>query len=393
METNQKPHIAMYIGALRKGGAERVMVNLAQYFAGKGWKVTFVTTYFRPPEFVPKDAAWDPDTGVPYTEDEIAAKGLVNPIRRIYADPDATLLSGGRLHNFKVRYEMLRGIWKSIKPDVILSFIGLNNVMSILTTRRLHIPVVISVRADPAQEYAEKKTRIPAMLLFPKAAGIVLQTHDAARFFNKKIRRKVIILPNSINPAFIRPRFEGERQKEIAVVGRLDDNKAQDAAIRAFAQALGTCSDWSLHLYGDGPSRAEFEALADDLGIRKQVVFEGVQSNMADLIEKSSLFVLPSKTEGMPNALIEAMSLGLACISTDCPCGGPRDLIRDGQNGYLVPVGDTAAMADRMRALMRDEALRERIGKEAARIQKDLNPDRINGLWENYICSLIRSTS
>ena len=130
-------------------------------------------------------------------------------------------------------------------------------------------------------------------------------------------------------------------------------------------------------------------------------------------IEKSRIFVLPSRSEGMPNALLEAMGAGLACISTDCPCGGPRDLIRDGENGFLVPVevaaskqGKPAAaaarkteedpdsiMAERLIRLMDDPQLADRMGREAARVQESYSPERINRQWKDYLCSFIHSIS
>lgn len=420
-DNERKPHICLYIGSLQKGGAERVMTHLAEYLYGEGWRVTFVTTYFRPPEYVLPHALWDAKTGELYgTEEETVSWGRERSVAaapdgicRVYSDPKPEELARGRVRGFIARYRTLREIWKREKPDIILSFIGYNNSFAVLTSRGLGIPVAVSVRSNPAYEYNTAKLRLPAFFFFRKADGVVLQTHEAAEFFPKDIQKKAVILPNAINPDFIHPRYEGERMNRVVCVGRLDHNKNQDYLIRQFARAHEKHPEYTLHLYGDGPARTEFEHLADQLGIAEAVIFEGLVDGVREKIEKSRIFVLSSRSEGMPNALLEAMGAGLACISTDCPCGGPRDLIRDGENGFLVPVegaaskqGEPAAaaarkteedpdsiMAERLIRLMDDPQLADRMGREAARVQESYSPERINRQWKDYLCSFIHSIS
>ena len=387
MKNREHPKLCLYIGSLRKGGAEHVIANLADYFFRRGWRVTLVTTYFDPPEYTLPEGDWDPETGIVRTDPE------GRHVHRIYSDPAPEDLQGSRLHNFRVRADTLRQIWKDEKPDVILSFIGSNNVMSILTTRGLNIPVAISVRADPAEEYEQAKTRIPAMMLFHQADLVILQTNGAKAFFPKAVQEKSIILPNSIQPDFIRPRFAGTRTKRVVMVGRLDENKSQSLVIRAFADVLKrneTLSSWVLDLYGDGPARKDCEDLTKELSLSDHVLFEGVQEGIAEKIQDAGVFVIASKREGMPNALIEAMSLGLACISTDSTPGAPRDLIRNGENGILVPADDEKAMADALEDLMTDPDRCEKLGKEAIRIQESQNPGRVNALWEKALRSILR---
>lgn len=386
----RSPHIVMYIGSLQKGGAERVMSNLAEYFYREGWRVTLVTTYFHPPEYLPSPALWDPETGEPFAGEGIA---------RVYSDPDVSLLSGSRIHNFKVRFDNLRSIWKKLKPDIILSFSGKNNLMAAATSRGVkrrdesgrlaQVPAVVSVRGNPAREYAGRLMKTAAFFTFRKAEGIVLQTKGAMAFFPKDIQRKACILPNSVNPGFMLPLYEGERKKEIVLVGRLDENKNQALALRAAAASGALGEGWKLILYGDGPSASQLKALSKELGIEDSTEFAGIVSDVPERIRTASVFILPSKAEGMPNALIEAMSLGLACISTDCPSYGPRDILEDGKNGYLVPVDDVSAMAEKLTLLTKDEELRRRLGKEAFRVQEAYAPEKINGQWKAYFNSLM----
>ena len=410
----RQPHICLYIGSLQKGGAERVMANLAEYLYSQGWKVTFVTTYFCPPEYAPPHRLWDEQTGEPYDERLGTASGdpkdpvQGDGIRRIYSDPPQEQLSRGRIRGFCARYRVLRKIWKKERPDVILSFIGYNNSFAVLTSRGLHIPVAVSVRSNPAYEYDSKKLRAMAFALFRQADGVVLQTHEAASFFPQAIRRKSVILPNAVNPDFLRPRYEGEREKKVVCVGRLDDNKNQGLLIEQFARAHRRHPEYTLHLYGDGPCREKFETFARQIGVEDSVIFEGTVDNIPECIEKASIFVLSSKTEGMPNALLEAMSLGLACIATDCPCGGPRELIRSGENGFLVPITYVGrlerekeaipppydrrvpTMAERLIQLMDDPELADRLGRAAARVQEEYSPEKVGSRWRDYLLGLMK---
>jgi len=390
-----KKHIAMYIGSLQKGGAERVMCNLADYFFEEGYKVTLVTTYLAKEEHDVKHAAWKRvPAGAPGAElvmDPNEDPAWVDPdggesggIKRVFS---ALLKSEqkDRVTNLRLRSKKLRDIWKKINPDLILSFSGKNNIMALLTATRDGYKVVVSCRADPDIEYGSKSMKASMLATFGRAAGIVVQSNGAKKRFPAFIQKKCQILPNSINPSFMRKRYIGEREKAIVMVARFHPNKNHAMVMEAFKEATQEAhQDFSLVFYGDGPERARLQRLAVTLGIEGRVVFAGNITHVAEHIEKAMIFVLASDHEGMPNSLIEAMSLGLSCISTDCPCGGPRDLIKDGENGILVPVGDKKAMTVAMKRLIEDTAYRESLGKNATELQKKLSPDVVNQMWKEY---------
>ncbi|WP_196805044.1 glycosyltransferase [Butyrivibrio sp. VCB2006] len=385
----------MYIGSLQKGGAERVMVNLAEYFWSQGYKVTFVTTYLAHEEYQVEHACWkvvpagaDGATLACDTEENPVWVNLEGDekggIRRVFS----ALLKEeqkSRAANLKLRKEKLRKIWKELKPDIVLSFIGKNNIMALSTATREDIKVVVSVRADPYMEYDTKALKTGMLMTFGKAAGVVVQTTQAEKFFPAYIRRKCTILPNSINPSFIRKRYVGEREKSIVMVGRLDENKNQAMVMEAFSEIVREgFSDYKLKLYGDGPDRLKLQRLAVSLGIGSNVEFAGNVEHVAEHIEKAAMFVLASSQEGMPNALIEAMSLGLPCISTDCPCGGPRDLIEDGKTGLLVPVADKDAMKMAILRLIKNKEMADKIGQNATYVQGEYSPEEVNRKWKEY---------
>lgn len=223
-----------------------------------------------------------------------------------------------------------------------------------------------------------------------KADGFVFQTEDARAWYGDSVKDiKTAVIPNAINPVFIRPKYAGEKRKVIAGAGRLNDQKNFSLLIGAFAQIAPEFPDYNLVIYGEGEKRRELEKLVEELGLRERVSLPGNIQNIADEMEQNSLFVLSSDYEGMPNALMEAMALGLPCISTDCPCGGPRFLIQNGENGILVPVGNEEKMTEAMRRVLEDKMLKEKLAKNAVQIQERLTSDKIYGEWEKMILSIV----
>lgn len=378
MNDNKEKSIAFYIGGLCIGGAERVICNLAEYFYSEGYRVTMVTK-------VRDEKEYD-----------------LNPrIRRIIADITPEEETGSRIHNLLARINKLRRIWKEVKPDVIVSFIRKNNLMAIASAVPLGIPVVVSVRSAPERELMGFGFKTISFLLFRMAAGVVLQTREAYDFFPGYIRAKAVVLPNSINPEFLKASEELEtqgdgsstnsaRKKKIITVGRIDDNKNQRLLVDAYARIAMQYPDWSLELVGDGSGKKSLEEYVRTLPCKDRINFTGAVDDVAKRMSEASIFVLPSKIEGMPNALIEAMVMGMACISTDCPCGGPRDLIAaDESNGVLVPVDNADAMAMALKRLITNDILRESMGDNAKKIINTLHPDAVNKQWKNYIENVV----
>ena len=367
---NTKKRIAFYIGGLCKGGAERVICNLAEYFYSIGYEVFMVTKLRDDEEYELSDG-----------------------IRRIIADITPEEETGRRLGNLKARIDKLRKIWIDIQPDIIVSFIKKNNLMALASARPLKIPVIVSVRSAPARELSGRGVKATSFLLFRGAAGIVLQTNEAKEYFPKYLQKKAVVLPNSINPSFLKSGMTTEeenieKRKQIITVGRIDDNKNQKMLVEAFSDIASLYPDWTLELYGDGRGGNALREYVKSINLSDRIHFHGVVNDVPNRMKTASIFVLPSKIEGMPNALIEAMVMGLACISTNCPCGGPRDLI-DGNNGILIPVDDREALANSLRKLIDDEELRNQMGKEASKIIHKLHPDVVNRVWQEYIESKI----
>lgn len=362
-----KKKIVFYINNLGKGGAQRVIVNLAEHLVKKHYQVTIVTTTNMEQEYTISDN-----------------------IKRVYSDITEEEITSNRIKNFVKRFCKLRNIWKQEDAAVIVSFIGKNNFMALLTAFGLHIPVITSVRGEPREEYYDALHRLLAKTLMGLSSGIILQTPDARDYFPKWIQKKSIILDNPLNLDFIDEYYEGPRKNEIVTVGRLDSNKNQKLIIDAFCQIAGKFPEVNLILYGEGEDREWLMDYAKKTMYASQIFLPGTIRNVKKRIQKSKIFVLSSNTEGMPNSLLEAMALGIPSISTDCPCGGPRMLIKGKENGILVPVGEVEPMAKAMKKLLTDEELWKKYSRNSYKISQELHPDKVNKKWEEYLLSKIK---
>ncbi len=360
--------LAFYIGSLNKGGAERVFVNLAEFFLQQGYEVIMVTQYQKEDEYV-----------------------LADGIKRIISDIAEEETTGNRIQNFYRRFKKLRDIWKMEKPDAVLSCVGKNNFMTIVTTMFTNTKPVVSVVGEAKEEYPGSLMRGLANLLFPFASGVILQTKRSKFFFSKRIQKTAVILPNSLNPLFIRPRYEGEREKRIVTVGRMDANKNHEMMIRAFAKIVEKYPEYTFTIYGDGELREYLQKLIKELGMAECIFMPGVIPDVANQIEKASLFLLTSYSEGVSNALIEAMALGLPVIATDVPSGGTVELIQHMENGWMIPTGDQSALEEAMDRLLSDRALADKLGQNASKLQERLAPKQVNAQWKAYFESIICS--
>jgi len=357
--------IILFISSLQKGGSERVMVNLAEYFQEQKYDVILVTQYQREKEY------------------------CISPkIRRVYSEPDASMLEGGRIRNFCVRFRTLRRLWKTYRPDVILSFLGKNNLMAVAAAAFLPIKVAVSVRGEPTMEYQGKFMQFIAKTVFRFADGVILQTEQAGQFFPRAVRRKSVILANPLNPQFTERKVCANREDLIVAAGRLDENKNHVMLIHAFGRIAEEYPTVKLVIYGEGELRTKLEMLIAEKGLTDRISMPGNVNDIADRIGRARIFTLTSNTEGMPNSIMEAMALGIPVIATDCPCGGPATLIEHGVNGLLVPVGDAFALADAFRRIFEDREFEQKLRENARRITETLAPEQVNKKWEDYLNQL-----
>ena len=254
----------------------------------------------------------------------------------------------------------LRKLMRSITPNVCMSFIRESNIITILASRWLGLKIVISER-DSSKAIVSRVYRLLRKTLYPLADGLIVQTEDYKDFILKEVGLiSLKVIPNPVRN--IKCEL-GNREKIIVNVGRLIEEKGQGYLLEAFSLCKHA-EDWKLVILGDGILKNSLISKADELGVIERVKFLGQTKDVDSWLCRSSVFAFSSISEGFPNALAEAMSASLPCVSFDC-VAGPRDLINDGLNGYLVEVGDVAAFARRIDELIQSASLRAEIGCRA----------------------------
>lgn len=348
--------------SMNKGGAERVIANLSNEFIKK-YEITLVATRSDKPMY-------ELDNNIKYLslDEKIKVKNLL-------------------LKNIK-RIRKLRRIIKEEKPDIILSFLPTPTYRLMVSKIFTKNKVIISVRNDPNVEYNKWFKKLLVKILYTRANGFVFQTEDAKEWFSKKIQKKSVVIPNPINEKFICEPFKGEREKTIVTVGRLNEQKNHELLIKSFNEIVKKHSDYKLKIYGDGYLREKLEKLIINLNLKEKAILMGMTDDVKNSIYKSGIFVMSSDYEGMPNALLEAMALGLPCISTDCPIGGPKYLINNYDNGILVKVKDKNDLVNSINYMIEHKEESTKMGINANKICKKLNPKIINKNWEKYILDI-----
>ncbi|MCM1262267.1 MAG: glycosyltransferase [Butyrivibrio sp.] len=299
-----------------------------------------------------------------------------------------------RLYKAWLRFARLRRCIRAEKPDLVISFCNKANFRSAFAMFGMKIPLLTSVRNDPQVDYAPYK--IPTWHMERKASGCVFQTPDAMHFFSPKFQKKSRIIFNPLSEKFLDAKDKVSRmairKKEIVTVGRISRQKNQLLLLRAFQPLLTKYPEYILKIYGDIQEKDYYEELQEYISsssLQDNVLFMGVTDALQEEMQDAAVFVLPSDYEGMPNALIEAMALGLPCIATDCPCGGSALLIENGVSGILVPTGQAEPLQQALDEMLSSPEKAEAMGKNATKILEKVHPDKICDDWIAYINSLL----
>ena len=277
----------------------------------------------------------------------------------------------------------LRGKLKQIKPDTIMVFGDIINPIAIIANRGLGFPIYIADQISPKQNLGRFKNFMK-QITYRKATGIIAQSQMAADYkvqvFGQGLNLRVI--PNALREI---ADYSGEQKNNWVIgLGRQSFEKGFDRLIDAFAKISGH-NDWSLVLVGDGPCMSALQNQAKELGINDRVVFMGQQKDVDRLLAQSKIFVIPSRCEGFPNALCEAMASPLPCISFDSISAS--DIIENGVSGSVLPDGDIDALSKEITRLMDDESIRDKYAKNAFIIRKRLQVNRVGDMYLNFILS------
>ena len=306
-------NLVLIIQTLDAGGAERVISELANYWASHGHKVSLIT--FAGQETKP---FYRLDPGV----------ALIN-----LGKNNKNILYFGRFIKIFKSFFRLRKMIRVLKPDIMVSFIDLMNIMVLIACFGFQIPVVISERVDPRFHQIPLLFRLLRLLVYPFSTRLVVQTKRIAEYFPKYYMKFIKIIPNPV----LLPKNRKENVSKNAIkfvsVGRLALQKDHSTLIQAFSKIVDQYPEVTLTIYGEGPERERLEHLIAHLNLDGKVKLPGVVDEMHKILREADLFIFPSRFEALPNALCEAMAVGLPVIASNC--SGNIDIIRDKVDGRL----------------------------------------------------------
>lgn len=353
--------VVILVSSLELGGAERVAATLANAWSARGDRVTLIPTYSGGGRsFYP----------------------LQSGVKLLFL-ADAAGTRSGAWFAYPIRLWALRHLLRSARPDAVVTFLPNVNIMAILASAFLRAPVLIGEGRDPGSQPCPPLLELLCRTFYRFSDMLTVQTENAARAALRLYGgpRRIRTIANPL-PAEVAssppPAFRGDR-KILLSLGRISPEKQVDRIVDAFAAIAARHPDWDLHIYGDGPAASMVARRISELGLSNRAILKGRTADPWRVMANADAFVMASKFEGMPNALLEAMGIGLPCVAFDCP-SGPRELSQDGQFALLVPMNDMDRLIAALQSLASDKGARLRLGQNARAsiLQRYLLPEILN---------------
>lgn len=344
------------LGGKGWGGAHRVMAILANYLARKKYNVKIIV--------------WE-KTKIEYPLDqkiEVICLGLKveNEFKRMQACIKT------------------RSILKKYPNTIVYAFTSRIAVDVLLSSIFLKIKVIGSERTNPRVEPKKKLFRFFRNIIFCFMYKIVFQTYDALNYFPKAVRKKSVVIPNPLSPTLIKP-YNGIRTKEFVTFCRIDKQKNLPLLINSFIKVHQKHPEYSLKIYGSGLLENEIRALIKKKDVGAYIKMYDFSSNIHEKIKNSFAYINSSDYEGMSNSMLEALAIGIPSICTDCPIGGAKMVIKNMNNGILVPVNNEDKMIEAMNLLIENQKLAKRFSRESIKIRKELEEAKICLRWEELL--------
>lgn len=357
--------ITLVISSLSCGGAERVLVSLAQGFIDRDHDVTIITLSNKSTDF------YQIPSGCSRLALDImgASSGVLAAIK----------------NNIK-RISVLRQAIKSTTPDIVISFLQITNITTILALAGTDYPLIITEHNDIRVFSYGTLWDTLRRLTYPFCTKVVSVSQGVDEGFTSlpKSKRAVIYNPIIVNDSGQiddLPAAVDYSKNWLVSMGRLTEQKGFEFLLQAFHKIAHQYPDWQLLILGRGELQQKLEQLKDSLGLEHQVVFTGALRNPFRILKQAKLFVMTSVNEGFPMAHGEALACGLPVIATDCP-SGPREMIRQDVDGLLVPNRDVAAIAAAIKSLITDDTKRQQFAVRAPEIEERLGLEAIVAEWE-----------
>lgn len=349
----------VFVGFLRGfGGAEKSMIKTANGLAQLGNEVTIISLR---------------DNNVAYEIDK-KVKCVFIPDR-----------AGSKVSKKLNRFLDLKEKLCEIKPDLVISFWVQPAIFAAILSKFIGFKNIYSERGDPTDKEYSGMLGLLRSIFFKFIDGFVFQTEGAKKCFPQSMQNKGTVINNPVYIKYDDFSIPKERRKVIVNVGRLHNQKNQKLLINAFANITNLFPEYTLEIYGDGQLKDELYKEIKALKLENKVILKGATKNLFNEIVDVSLFVLSSDYEGMPNALMEAMALGIPSISTDCNPGGAREIIDNGKNGIIVKRNSVEELASAMKHMIENKEEAEEMGRLSKDICNTHSVDTIIRLWGEYV--------
>lgn len=393
--------VLMLIPNMVGGGAERVAAELMNEFYKSGYDVAFMLTSTERKNLIDRDL----DRNIPLilmkeqnlNNDSFGYKflrlfssllcrifelfGLAVPARIAY-------LSFISQYSGEIKY--LRNYLKNNPDTSVISFSQPANPMIMIASRGLENKIIFSERADPVRLMKKRFGRKFIEKYYSRADRAVFQTSDAKNTYPENIAEKGVVIFNPISPNLPEP-YDGERSKNITTFCRISRQKNLPLLIDAFKNVHEDYPDYKLRIIGS-PQNADDESVFEDikkqisdLSLEEFVIFEPFSKDVHSLIIKDEVYVNSSDYEGMSNAMLEAMAIGLPCVCTDCPIGGANAVIKDGENGLLVKLGDSRELSKAIKKVISDKSFAEKLSANGRKIRDELKIENISKQWMELV--------
>ena len=359
----QAVNIVCIIHSLDGGGAERVMAALASRLVAKHHSVTLVTL--------------DDGTVERHEVDRRVQRQRLDVMGESHGVVEKIL-------NTRRRVAKIREAIRQQDADVVLSFCDQTNILAAMAASRLGVPIVLSERSDPSQQRLSKAWEILRRRSYAKAQRIIALTEPSAAYLRQLVSVPVTVVASAVD----KPPLESEREsaivnRRILGVGRLEHEKGFDRLIDAFAKIATVHQGWTLRILGEGSARASLQSQITKLQLTDRVTMPGWVRPVWNELAEATLFALPSRYEGFPSALLEAMVCGVPSVAVDCP-SGPRVVINDDACGLLVD-DNVNALSSGIDRLISQPDYREQLGQAGKNVETRFGWDAMVDAYEQVL--------
>lgn len=392
--------VLMVLPHMAGGGAERVAAQIMNKLNERGYDTRFVLTSAKKNEVVRSDL--NERTQLILLTEEMKAKTLWQKLSHLPARAYSTAF--GKLYEKQNKYvpapigkatidwqyhreiAWLRSYMKQNPDMTVIVFLQPSIPMVLLAAKGLPNKIIISERADPNRLMKKRYGKPFIEKYYTRADVAVFQTEDAKSVYPEAVSKKGTVIFNPLKDNLPQP-YRGERNKNITTFCRISNQKNLPLLVEAFSQVHNKHPEYTLRIIGDAPNE-EGEAVLqtldkqiNELNLKNSVKLEPFMKNVHEAVIKDAMYVNSSDYEGISNAMLEAMAIGMPVVCTDCPIGGAKATISDGQNGLLVPIQNAAMLADAMNCVIEDKELAEKLSRNAPFIRDELSLEAITEKW------------